>query len=116
MLLSSPFTRAWQTAELLAELTPWPAPEPFPALEPDIPPHEIVAALKPYTGAKSIALVGHRPSMHQLASYLLTGTGEGLDFGLKKGGAAHLRFDGAPEPGAGELRWLLAPKLLRPKR
>jgi phosphohistidine phosphatase len=116
VLLSSPFTRAWQTAELLAELTPWLAPDPFPALEPNVPPHEIAAALKPYTGATSIALVGHRPSIHQLASYLLTGTGEGLDFGLKKGGAAHLRFDGAPEPGGGELCWLLALKLLRLKR
>lgn len=112
-VLSSPYARAWRTAELLAEEAAWPAPGVFPALEPDVPPEKALIALETYAPAETVALVGHRPSQHELASYLLTGDAHGLDFGLKKGAAALIRFDGPPEPGAGRLRWLLTPKLLR---
>lgn len=112
-LLSSPYARAWRTAEILADEAPWPAPGVFPALEPDVPPQKVVAALGTYEGLGSLALVGHRPSLHELAAYLLTGADDGLNIGLKKGGAACLRFDGPPEPGAAKLRWLLTPKALR---
>jgi phosphohistidine phosphatase len=60
-----------------------------------------------------VAVVGHRPGLHELAAYLLTGEGDGLEIALKKGGALCVRFDGDPAPGAGELRWLLTPKVLR---
>ncbi len=112
-LLSSPYARAWRTAEVLAEETSWPTPGVFPALEPDVPPWKVVAALETYEELDSLALVGHRPSLHELASYLLTGADDVLNIGLKKGGAACLRFDGLPEPAAAKLRWLLPPKVLR---
>ena len=113
MLLSSPYSRAWRTAEILAGETSCPAPTVFPALEPDVPPQKVFAALGTYEGLDSLALVGHRPSLHELAAYLLTGHEDGMNIGLKKGGAACLRFVGPPEPGAGKLRWLLTPKTLR---
>lgn len=113
MLLSSPYSRAWRTAEILAEETSWPAPAAFPALEPEVPPRKVFAALRTYEGLDSLALVGHRPSLHEIAAYLLTGHEDGMNIGLKKGGAACLRFGGPPEPGAGKLRWLLTPKILR---
>jgi phosphohistidine phosphatase SixA len=50
--------------------------------------------------------------MHELATYLLTGLEDGLNLGLKKGGAACIRFKGAPEPGAGKLCWLFTPQVL----
>ena len=112
VLLSSPYARAWRTAEILDEETAWPAPRVFPALEPEIPPYKVAAALATYPEAETLALVGHRPSMHELAAYLLNGSEDGLNLGLKKGGAACIRFKGAPEPGAGKLRWLLTPQLL----
>lgn len=115
VLLSSPYARAWRTAELLDDETPWPVPLVFPALEPEVPPRKVFAALGTYEGFDSLALVGHRPSLHELAAYLLTGAEDGLNIGLKKGGAACLRFDGEPEPGAAKLRWLLTPKVLRPQ-
>ena len=112
VLLSSPFVRAWRTAGILDEETSWPAPRVFPALEPEVPPHKVTLALATYSQTKTLALVGHRPSMHELAAYLLSGSEDGLDIGLKKGGAACIRFGGVPEPGAGKLRWLLPPKIL----
>ena len=113
MVLSSPYVRAWQTAEILSEEASWPAPDIFSVLKPEVPPHEVALALRTYAAADSLALVGHRPSLHELAAYLLTGEGDMLNIGLKKGGAACIQFDDAPERGAGKLRWLLTPKILR---
>jgi phosphohistidine phosphatase len=111
VILSSPFERAWQTAKILSELDSWPEPEPSPVLEPTLPPQKAALALKDYAG--SVAVVGHRPGLHELAAYLLTGEGDGLEIGLEKGGVVCIRFDEAPAPGAGELRWLLTPEALR---
>jgi len=113
VVLGSPYERAWRTAQLLAEQTGWPAPEEFPALEPDIPPHKVVLALETFAGAGSVALVGHRPGLHELAVYLLTGDAEGSDMKIKKGGVVCVEFQDAPRAGAGKLRWLFTPKVLR---
>jgi phosphohistidine phosphatase len=72
-----------------------------------------VQALEAYSGAGSVAVVGHRPGLHELAAYLLTGKGDGIEIAIKKGGVVRIRFDGSVEPGVGELRWLLTPKVLR---
>jgi len=110
-VLSSPYQRAWQTAQILSELDSWPAPEPSPVLEPTLPPHKAALALGDCAG--TVAVVGHRPGLHELAAYLLTGEADGVEVTIKKGGVACIRFDGAVEPGAGELRWLLTPEVLR---
>jgi phosphohistidine phosphatase len=113
ILLSSPYERAWRTAEILSEQAGWAAPEPFAALEPDIPPEKVVLALESYAGKQSIALSGHRPGLHELAVYLLTGDASGADMKIKKGGVVCIQFDDAPKAGAGKLRWLFTPKVLR---
>jgi phosphohistidine phosphatase len=113
VILSSPYERAWRTAQILSELDSWPDPEPSPVLEPTLPPEKAVQELLSSTDAEYIAVVGHRPGLHELAAYLLTGRGDGMEIALKKGGVVCLRFDDAPAPGAGELRWLLTPKMLR---
>ncbi|HET7480329.1 MAG TPA: histidine phosphatase family protein [Rubrobacteraceae bacterium] len=115
-LLSSPYSRAWRTAEILAELEGWPEPKSFPALEPEVPPEKVALALQTYSEAESVVLVGHRPGLHELAVYLLTGDAGGADIKIKKGGAIRITFDGAPQPGAGRLHWLLTPKVLRALR
>jgi phosphohistidine phosphatase len=112
-ILSSPYRRAWRTAEILAELDSWPVPEPSPVLEPTLPPEKAALALQHHADASSVAMVGHRPALHELAAYLLTGKADGLEIGLEKGSVASIGFDGAPAPGAGELRWLFTPEALR---
>jgi len=113
VLLSSPYERAWRTAEILAEQPGWPEPEELPALEPDVPPEKIVIALETYVEKQSIALAGHRPGLYELAVYLLTGNAGGADMKIKKGGVVCIEFDEAPKAGAGKLRWLFTPKVLR---
>jgi phosphohistidine phosphatase len=113
ILLSSPYERSWRTAEILTEHAGWPAPEKFPALEPDVRPEKAVLALETYANKQTIALVGHRPGLHELAVYLLTGDAGGADMKIKKGGVVCIGFDDAPEAGAGKLRWLFTPRVLR---
>jgi phosphohistidine phosphatase len=112
-LLSSPFERAWRTAEILATLENWPDPQPLTPLEPTLPADKATYALGSFEDADLLAVVGHRPGLHELASYLLTGEAEGADITIKKGGVLCVRFDGPPAPGAGQLRWLASPKILR---
>jgi phosphohistidine phosphatase len=113
VLLSSPYERAWRTAEILAEQAGWPAPERLSALEPNVPPEKVVIALQTYQGKQSIALTGHRPCLHEFAVYLLTGDVGGADMKIKKGGVVCIKFDDTPRAGAGKLHWLFTPKVLR---
>ena len=115
-VLSSPYERAWRTAEILAGLDGWPAPKPSTLLEPTLPPEKAAAELKAYEHASTVALVGHRPCLHELAAYLLTGEDYGANITIKKGGALCLRFDGRITPGSAQLRWLITPKILRSLR
>ena len=90
---------------------------PYEELEPDCPPYKVLGMLARDEDLSSVAIVGHRPSLHELVSYLLTGDTIGEDCGarvqIRKGGVARLSFDGLPEPGVGSLEWALTPKALR---
>jgi len=116
VVLASPLTRAWQTAELLARWADWPAPTACAALEPDQPPAAALEALQPYAQARSLALVGHEPHLHLLLSRLLSGADDLVQVELKKGAAAGLRCDEGPRAGSASLRWLLTPALARAAR
>src|SRR5581483_9129297 len=72
LVLSSRYVRAWQTALLLQREAGWPAPLECHALG-EAPPEEVLAALQPHATLDRVALVGHEPHLHELASLLLTG-------------------------------------------
>src|SRR5437764_6541234 len=71
-VLSSPFTRAWQTAEILGSQTGWPPAERAEELASSRDPDVAVALLERLT-VDSVALVGHEPHLSGLASLLLVG-------------------------------------------
>src|ERR1041385_6701234 len=56
VVLSSPWVRAWTTAELLQKDPGWPAPVACEALA-EHEPAEILQALQPYIGSSAVALV-----------------------------------------------------------
>ncbi len=57
----------------------------------------------------SIAWVGHAPGVGRMTAALIGGQG---DIRFAKAAVAALRFTSNPEPGEGELRWLLTAKML----
>ena len=65
LVLSSPFVRAWPTAEIL-EQTGWPAPVRCKELEPECTPHKVLSVLARHEDLDSVVIVGHRPGLHEL--------------------------------------------------
>jgi phosphohistidine phosphatase len=112
-VLSSPWPRAWRTAELLHEGAGWPQPRECGALESGRPPAELMAALQPLRQASAVALVGHEPNLSELVSFFLTGDTDQARVEMKKGAVARLWIDPSLAPGSGQLLLLLAPKVLR---
>jgi phosphohistidine phosphatase len=113
VVLSSPLTRAWQTAEILQKRAGWPEPRRFDPLEPGTAPADAVEALQPHASAESVALVGHEPSLHELASFLLSGDPSSVRLTMKKGGVACLSTADGIQAGAASLEWVLQPRVLR---
>jgi phosphohistidine phosphatase len=111
-VLSSVYASAWETAELLHDVTGWPRPQPCPALGPEWPPASALDVLRE-RGERSIALVGHEPYLSGVASLLCAGHEELLRLELKKGAVAFVRVERDIWPDAGCLLWSVTPKILR---
>lgn len=110
-ILSSPYARAAETADIVADVFKGPRPEPLEALAPGGRREEVLARLC-HGHARSIAIVGHEPDLSSLLAWFVAGSSTG--FGeLKKGGVAMLAWDTTPAAGEAKLHWLASPKLLR---
>jgi len=113
LVLSSPYARAWRTAEILSEETGWPDPKPSEALEAERSRSDAMGVLRSEAGRASVARVGHEPNLSELASFLLTGIESRLLVEMKKGGVACLGLPDALVGGKAVLRWVATPKMLR---
>ena len=112
LVLTSPWLRAAQTAEILQQGLALPAPPiPCPALADDPDPAALQEAVGPRGDKAVVALVGHSPWMEELAALLLTGATHGLRLDLPKSGVLALESDRIA-PGKGTLRFFLRPKML----
>jgi phosphohistidine phosphatase len=112
LVLTSPWARAAETAEILVRELQLPNPPvPCEALadEPDL------ARLADDIGepgpAAIVALVGHSPWIEELAGLLLTGTAAGMRIDYPKSGVMGIDVE-KPEAGTGELRFFLRPKMV----
>lgn len=112
IILTSPFTRARQTADLLAAAFPKkPKVVELPALQPGARPRDVLRLLEPDPRRTSVALVGHEPGLGELAAFLV---GFKTPPEFKKGGVARIDVAILPPPaGSGALQWWLTPKVLR---
>ena len=111
-IASSALVRARQTAEIIAAAYGKSQVQSIAELAPGGEADDVVRWLNAQSGVETAALVGHEPDLSLLVSYLLTGT-YAASVTMKKGAACLIEFTGDVEPGAGGLRWLLAPKHLR---
>ncbi|MFC1451763.1 phosphohistidine phosphatase SixA [Verrucomicrobiota bacterium] len=110
-VFTSPLIRARETADIVAQaLDGKPRVGTLDLLAPGADLDALPAWLRRQT-AESLMLVGHMPSLAELASVLLSG-GDDCDILLKKASACCLSFDGRASAGTARLEWLIQPKAL----
>jgi phosphohistidine phosphatase len=113
LVLSSPYVRARQTAEIVVEtlgLKPQIEFHPQLAVEGDL--QELITDIsRRHAAQDNILLVGHEPRMSQLMSYLLTG-GIHLTVDFKKAALAKLCIERLRWGRCAILDWFLTPKQL----
>ncbi|HEY6609367.1 MAG TPA: phosphoglycerate mutase family protein [Candidatus Limnocylindria bacterium] len=106
LVLSSPLSRALRTAELFCE-----AMGGMPVVDDRLRPGarwgDFARAMAPHADARRVMFVGHEPD---LSSAVMELTGA-ASVRMRKGGLACVEFYGIPEPGGGEIAWLLDPDL-----
>lgn len=110
LIVSSPYRRAWETAQIAAKCLGY-AGEivPSEALTPEANPADAWTEIRSYRDQQQLLLVSHEPLMGQLTGYLLGAPALLVDF--KKGALARIDLEEfGPHP-RGVLRWFLPPKL-----
>jgi len=114
LILSSPYLRAKQTAEVIAESLKLKKEFRFSdALAPDGSPKDLVRELNERKPApENVLLVGHEPYLSSLISLLTTG-GEALALDFKKGGLCKLETEKLSYNRCATLVWLLTPKQMK---
>jgi phosphohistidine phosphatase len=111
LILTSPFTRALQTAEWISRGTDSPEPEIFPPLASGEDSDALVDALAgmEFSGA-AMLLTGHEPDLGRLISLLLAGHPD-LGITMRKGTLCKLRCAQIAN-GAAQLEWMMNAKHL----
>jgi phosphohistidine phosphatase len=113
LLASSPYARAMQTAEVVAQGYGIDDIKRVDALVPDDAPlQRFLLWLERKSTVDVVAIVGHEPQLGELVTWLMSGLKESR-VEMKKGGAALLEFEGQPGPGIGVLQWLMTSGQLR---
>jgi phosphohistidine phosphatase len=107
LIVSSPLARARQSAELLATAIGAPAPEVDDRLGAGADWSAMAQVLADRPDARRVCFVGHEPDLSSAIAEL-TGA---ASVRMRKGGLACVEFPGVPEPGGGELAWLIDPDL-----
>jgi len=108
---TSPFARARQTAQVVADVLRIGEIAELDALRPGGSVDEIILFLAARMPRRTIVLVGHEPDLGTLAGLLLFGAPMPLP--LRKACACAIRFEDSPREGGGRLAWFLPPRVLR---
>jgi phosphohistidine phosphatase len=110
LILTSPYKRALQTAQLAAEILDYKGELlRTKALEPNGSPKAVWDEIRVHKDEARILLAGHEPLFSRLMAYLLGSPNLQVDF--KKGAIACIELDRFPAEPHGVLRWMLTPKL-----
>lgn len=113
LILTSPYVRAVETAELAAAILGCVDPIVHAdALLPSSPPQAVWRLIREQAGQTAILLAGHEPLLSEAASFLLGASWALLD--LKKGALLRIDLNPLDEEPRGLLQWLLTAKLAAP--
>lgn len=111
LLVTSPLTRAVQTAEILAKALAVEIGSEVDALRPEKEPEAFGKWAASVRGKATVAIVGHEPHLSRLIGWLTTGRIAPF-VTLKKGGACLIEFEKSARQAGGSLLWLLQPSQL----
>jgi phosphohistidine phosphatase len=110
LILSSPYKRAIQTAQLAAEVLNYKGELlETRTLEPGSNPQSVWEEIRTHKDESAILLSGHEPLFGKLAAYLLNCPSLQIDF--KKGALLHVEIDRFIAEPNGVLKWMLTSKL-----
>lgn len=112
LIVSSPFTRARQTAELVSQIFIDTKVVEAAELVPSSPPLAFKRWLRAHgDDHRRLLIVGHEPQLGTLASFLMTGQSEPM-LEIKKSGLLCLQVGSFKNltPGTAKLMWLLQPR------
>ena len=108
IVLTSPYVRARETAEVFCKTAAIPGPLSQCWLACGMPPDTALAELSGFNEFNSILLVGHEPDFSLLACHLLGAPATSIE--IKKGAILGIRIN--PPARQGQLRFLIPPKLV----
>ena len=110
LILTSPLTRAVETAEIAAEVLRYQgAIVPAEALLPSSSPRAVWRELGAHAGERAVLLAGHEPLLSETASYLLGASRVVVE--VKKGALLRVDLEITSGEPRGVLQWLLTAKL-----
>ncbi len=114
VILSSPFTRAKETADIVAQAFGGVTVEPLDTLGSGASAADILAAVahRCEQPGGCFAVVGHEPDLGRFISYALAASARGFH-SPRKGGACLLEFPAMPRAGNATLDWVMEPRHLR---
>ncbi|HEX4121377.1 MAG TPA: phosphohistidine phosphatase SixA [Verrucomicrobiae bacterium] len=113
LILTSPYARAFRTAEILADV--YGAKKLFETrnLVSEAAPGTIIEEINEnFTSVNDIVLVGHEPFMTRLIATLIAGEGVPVAIELKKAGLCKLSIEKLTFGKCASLNWLLTPRQL----
>jgi len=111
VVLTSPAVRTAQTAEIVAAaFKRRPEVLVVESLGPEGTESEVLSDLEAHVTRSRVALVGHEPSLGELAAHL---AGSRHPFSFKKGAVCRIDVVSIPPRHPGTLRWFLTPAMLR---
>ncbi len=109
-ILTSPYTRARQSAEIAAKALGNAEISESRNLLPSAKPATLWNELHARMDKTPVLLVGHEPHLSSLLAFLTGGAG---NVEIKKGALLRITINGTREVPAGVLKWLIPPSLLR---
>ena len=110
LILTSPYKRALQTAQLAADILEYKGELlRTKSLEPGSSPKTVWDEIRVHKDEAQILLAGHEPLFSRLTAHLLGAPNLQVDF--KKGAIVCIEFDRFPAEPHGVLRWMLTSKL-----
>jgi phosphohistidine phosphatase len=114
-IVSSPLTRALETAEIVAAALGRKRVRQAEELEPERDPEALLRWLRAEGGSGTVGVVGHEPHLGTLVTWCLSkkaAMARSAVVVLEKGGACLVSFDKRPRAGKGTLQWLMTPSQL----